>query len=263
MTPKELQEIAAFVKKNGVASALATFPKARATIEAVGVTYGLLPKGGLRWWWDDNWDALLGTEPDDDLATKFGVPVETVALRRRALGLFMQPGSKYSKLNDDAWLHQKYVTERRSTTEIAMLAGAKTANSAQRALLRTGITLRKRGLQSRLRKQLENARWREFMLERMTRRKEARKRFGRKKSFTDVELTAMAHGKIRNRLATQGRGRQPQPAVSQRERTVTEQTVTEMRTAGFTLKKISDDVGITVGRVQRLLKRRGTQRGGA
>lgn len=49
---------------------------------------------------------------------------------------------KYPLLNDRTWLYQQYVLEKKSTIEIASLAGAKTANSARQALLRNNIKVR-------------------------------------------------------------------------------------------------------------------------
>lgn len=49
---------------------------------------------------------------------------------------------KYPLLNDKDWLHNKYVVDKLSTNQIALLAGAKTCNSARQALHRAGIPVR-------------------------------------------------------------------------------------------------------------------------
>ena len=49
---------------------------------------------------------------------------------------------KYHPLNDIDWLKQVYLTEQKSTIEIAKLAGAIQSNSVRQALVRFGIPLR-------------------------------------------------------------------------------------------------------------------------
>jgi len=52
---------------------------------------------------------------------------------------------KYPLLNDKKWLREKYEVKGLSTTQVAKLAGAKTANSARQALIRHGINVRSIG----------------------------------------------------------------------------------------------------------------------
>jgi len=50
--------------------------------------------------------------------------------------------SKYNKLNDKKWLHQKYVIEGKGTNRIANIVGCKAANSVRQALIRHNISVR-------------------------------------------------------------------------------------------------------------------------
>src|SRR5574341_47563 len=79
MTPERLHEIALFVKMHGVEAALGRYPEARATVEAIGISYRLLPKKGLRW--SDSWDDLLGTASDKAIAKRLKVPLWMVVAR--------------------------------------------------------------------------------------------------------------------------------------------------------------------------------------
>ncbi|KKM21887.1 hypothetical protein LCGC14_1630980, partial [marine sediment metagenome] len=67
------------------------------------------------------------------------VPIRDVKAARNLVPL---QSFKYDILNDKDYLFQKYIVEGLSTEDIALLAGAKTPNSARQALLRFGIVVR-------------------------------------------------------------------------------------------------------------------------
>ena len=50
--------------------------------------------------------------------------------------------SKYSLLNNESWLREKYIDEKMGTLEIAKLVGAKTSNSVTQALRKFGLPVR-------------------------------------------------------------------------------------------------------------------------